>query len=53
MKTLYAALAVMATLSGCISSSNPPAPEKTTTVVVPPNNQTTVVCTGNAQPPCN
>ena len=52
MKTLLVSLAMLAALSGCISSSSPPPPAKTT-VVVPPNSGTTVVCQDGTRPPCN
>jgi ABC-type Fe3+-hydroxamate transport system substrate-binding protein len=53
MKTLLVSMAMLAALSGCISSSSPPPPQKTTTVVVPQGSTTTVVCQNGTQPPCN
>ncbi len=53
MKTILASLAMLAALSGCISSSSPPAPQKSTTVVVPPESGTTVICSDGSHPPCN
>jgi hypothetical protein len=53
MKTVLASLAVLAALSGCISSSSPPAPQKNTTVIVPANSGTTVVCSDGTHPPCS
>jgi len=53
MKTILASPAMLAALSGCISSSSPPAPQKSTTVVVPPQSGTTVICSDGSHPPCN
>lgn len=53
MKTLLVSMAMLAALSGCISSSSPPPPQKNTTVVVPPESGTTVICSDGTHPPCN
>jgi ABC-type Fe3+-hydroxamate transport system substrate-binding protein len=54
MKTVLASLALLAALSGCISSSSPPAPQKSsTTVIVPADSGTTVVCSDGTHPPCS
>lgn len=53
MKTILVSLAMLAALSGCISSSSPPAPQKNTTVVVPPSSGTTVICSDGSHAPCN
>ena len=53
MKTLLVSLAMLAALSGCISSSSPPPPQKSTTVVVPPQSGTTVICSDGSHAPCN
>jgi ABC-type Fe3+-hydroxamate transport system substrate-binding protein len=53
MKTILVSLAMLAALSGCISSSSPPAPQKSTTVIVPPDSGTTVICSDGSHPPCS